>query len=83
MDMLDNAQLNYELIDLPSFVEITSKYVDNKGAVILNGNLRRFKMMDNGEITVWRAATFMAHFSPAEGGDWKLDSFVITEEAMG
>lgn len=83
LSLLDTAQLNYELIDLPSFVEVTSKHVDNKGAVILNGQLRRFKMMDDGEIILWSGATFMARFSPAEGGDWKLDSFVITEEAMG
>lgn len=83
LSLLDTAQLNYELIDLPSFVEVTSKHIDNKGAVILDGKLRRFKMMDDGEIIIWSAATFMARFSPVEGGDWKLDSFVITEEAMG
>lgn len=82
LSLLDTAQLNYELIDLPSFVEVTSKHIDNKGAVILDGKLRRFKMMDDGEVIVWSQATFMARFSPNEG-DWKLDSFVITEEAMG
>lgn len=83
LPILDGAVLNYELIDLPSFVEVTSKHADKNGAVILNGKLRRFKMMDDGEVIIWSAATFMARFSPAEGGDWKLDSFVITEEAMG
>lgn len=82
LSILDGAELNYELIYLPSFVEVTSKHADKNGAVILNGNLRRFKMTDGGEIIVWSQATFMARFSRNEG-DWKLDSFVITEEAMG
>lgn len=82
LPILDGAVLNYELIDLPSFVEVTSKHVDKNGAVILNGNLRRFKMMDDGEMILWSQATFMARFSHNEG-DWKLNSFVITEEAMG
>lgn len=82
-DAILSYPLNFELVTLPSFVEITSKHIDKNGAVILNGTLRRLQTTSDGEeMIVWSAATFMARFSPSEG-EWKLDSFVITEEAMG
>ena len=74
--------MDYEVVNNPGFVEITSKYMEKDGSVILNGKLRRFQVTEDREIIICSAATFMARFSPSEG-DWKLDSFVITEEAMG
>lgn len=70
---------------LPSYAEISSAHREANGTCIINGRLRRFKMLDDSaerEEILWAAATFMARFSPTENG-WKLEAFVITEEAMG
>lgn len=74
--------MNYDVVSDPGFVEITSKHMEKDGSVILNGKLRRFRVTEDREMIICSAATFMARFSPSEG-DWKLQSFVITEEAMG
>lgn len=71
-----------EEADLPRYTEIVSLFPEKNGAVMLNGKLRRFHMTDDGDEVLWGAASFMARFSPSERG-WKLESFVITEEAMG
>ena len=69
-------------VNRPGFVEITSKHMEKDGSVILNGMLRRFQNLGYDGMIICSAATFLARFSPSDG-DWKLESFVITEEAMG
>lgn len=70
---------------LPSYAEISSAHREANGSCIINGNLRRFRLQDDSadhEEILWVKATFMARFAPDENG-WKLETFVITGEAMG
>ncbi len=68
--------------DLPRYAEILTVSNGPGSSVVVNGTLRRFKMMDSGEYLIWGIATFMANFTHTDKG-WKLDSFVISEESVG
>lgn len=81
----DRARDFADEVWLPSYAEISSAHMEADGTRIINGKLRRFKMLDDSvdqEEILWIAATFMARFSPVKNG-WKLETFVITGEPMG